>query len=95
MYLANRAGGILFVQVPNPRASKMFRIGIGSGRNRPLCAFRGAVRASAGIPAVGLPEIDGTLRSSKILHIHKSEYRRRDLPFTTLKTLSILTISHI
>ncbi len=64
----------------------MFRIHYVFGRKHPLCAIRGAVRVFAGILACELLQIDGTLRNSKILHIHKSEYTLRYLAVTILKT---------
>ena len=58
--------------------------GIACGRNRPLCAIHGANRAFAGIRAVELLGIRGTLRSTKILRSRNSEYIPSNLPEAVL-----------
>ena len=62
--------------------------GIACGRNRPLCAIHGANRAFAGIRAVELLGIRGTLRSTKILRSRNSEYIPGNLPEAVLATFT-------
>ena len=74
-------------RIPKLRTSKMFlHIGNVQERNRPPCAIHSASRAFAGILAVELLETGRTLRSSKLLHIHKSEYHLCILPIPFLKS---------
>ncbi len=56
------------------------------GRNRPLCAVHGAGRAFVGIRADEFLETFRTLRCSKILYSHKSEYNLCNLSMPVLKS---------